>query len=66
MVKKWRNIIIFLGIIFFWDKFIACSLLGFHGKKVGKYKYYGNENFSLAWDRKEVFKNHVRECIEIV
>ena len=44
------------------------SLLGFDGKKVEKCKYYGNENFSLAWDRIELFKNYVRvyrNCIKV-
>ena len=25
-----------------------------------KNRYYGNEDFSLAWDRIEVFRNHIR------
>ena len=37
-------------------------------KRKGKYKYYGKENISLAWDRIEVFKNHVRvyrNCMKV-
>ena len=37
-------------------------------KKIEKYKYYRNENFNLAWDRIELFKNHVRvyrNCIKV-
>ena len=64
-MEKYINI---LDIKFFWDKSIACSLLDFDGKKKGKYKYYGKENISLAWDRIEVFKNHVRvyrNCMKV-
>ena len=32
----------------------------FLAKKVVKNGYYGNKNFSLALDRIEVFRNHVR------